>query len=84
MSPIGRAGPSLSARLCASLQTSGDRSLFLLASYGLLKGRTETVVRVDVQGCLPIWEAADLSKTAGAEAFGPMLNPLISQSLGPA
>jgi hypothetical protein len=59
----------LSARLCASLQTHGERNLFLLETLqGYLRGRSPTPLRCeDVQG-RPGNGPANLSETAGAEA----------------
>jgi len=58
----------LSARLCASLQTHGERNNFLLDTRtGYLKGEKAFAVFVSVQGRSGNG-AADLSETAGAAA----------------
>jgi hypothetical protein len=67
----------LSARLCASLKTYGERNLFLLETrLGSLKGtKPDAIVAVEMRKAVPE-RAADLSKTAGAEGpQGLTLNP---------
>ena len=67
----------LSARLCASLKIDGDRNSFLLGiPAGQLKGKKPVAVFwSNAQGRFEN-EAADLSKTAGADASqGLTLNP---------
>jgi hypothetical protein len=58
----------LSARLCASLKTNGDRISFLLGiPAGHLKGKEAIVIFESAQGRSGNG-AADLSETAGADA----------------
>jgi hypothetical protein len=69
MGAIGRAGPVLSARLCASLQANGDRNFFLLGiPAGHLKGKRAFGMGLRARKAGPATGRADLSKTAGAVA----------------
>jgi hypothetical protein len=68
MKRIGRAGPSLSARLCASLQIDGGRNVFLLdIPAGHLKGNSWRHCDAKARKAASGNGTADLSKTAGAE-----------------
>ena len=70
--------PNLSARLCASLQTYGERNLFLLETRvgSSERKRADAIKNVKAHKTVRSW-TVNLSKTAGADGSqGRTLNPL--------